>query len=166
MMKRWIMFGDYNTWANRRLYAAVAALPPTDFGRDGGAFFRSLRGTLNHILVADRIWLGRFEGEPASDLKLDQILHDDLGDLTAAREAEDERLRAFVGGLDEKDAERTIVYRRQTSPEEIRQPLEFALAHLFNHQTHHRGQAHALLTQFGGPDAGPALDLAFFQRGL
>ena len=53
-----------------------------------------------------------------------------------------------------------IVYRRQTSPEEIRQPLEFALAHLFNHQTH------ALLTQFGGPDAGPALDLAFFQRGL
>lgn len=166
MLENWRMFAAYNVWANERLYAACAARPESDFGRDGGAFFGSLKATLNHLLVTDRIWLSRFEGEPNPSYPLDAVLFEDFAGLAAARKIDDARLSAFVGSLRPDDLDAMIVYRRQTEPEGIRQPLVQALAHLFNHQTHHRGQAHALLTQFGGPSAAPALDLAFFQRGI
>lgn len=166
MIDHWRMFAAYNAWANRWLYDACAALPAADFRRDGGAFFGSLSGTLNHLLVTDRIWLARFAGEPNPGHRLDDVVCAELASLREAREAEDARLSAFVDGLTPGALAGDVVYRRQTSPETICQPLAHALAHLFNHQTHHRGQAHALLTQFAGPDAAPALDLAFFQRGV
>lgn len=166
MLDHWRMFAAYNAWANRRLYDACAARPETDFNRDGGAFFGSLKATLNHLLVTDRIWLARFEGEANPAYQLDTVLFEDLGALKTAREIEDARLSDYVGRLGQDDLVGVVAYRRQTASEDVRQPLMQALAHLFNHQTHHRGQAHALLTQFGGADAAPALDLAFFQRGM
>lgn len=166
MIEHWRMFAAYNAWANRRLYAACLQLPAADVHRDGGAFFGSIAATLNHLLVTDRIWMARFLSEPAPPYALDTILFEDFSELAAARTAEDRRIVDWVGGLTAVDLDRALVYRRQTSPEQIRQSLGQALAHLFNHQTHHRGQAHALLTQFAGPFAGPPLDLAFFQRGI
>lgn len=160
----WIMLAGYNMWANVRLYGAVRALPAETFRAEAGAFFGSLRGTLNHLLVADRIWMKRLTGEGDAPDRLDAILHGDLGSLSEARAMEDRRIASWVAGLDETALARVVRYRRVTTPDLIEQPTAEILAHLFNHQTHHRGQAHALVTRFGGPEASPVLDLLAFQR--
>ena len=156
------MLAAYNAWANRRLYAAAAGLSEAEYKADRGVFFRSMEGTLNHLLVADRIWLNRFTGEGPTYDRLDLILHDRLDDLRAAREAEDERIRGWVEGRSEDDLAATFTYTPVTNPQPVTQPLAPALFHFFNHQTHHRGQAHAVLTGFGLE--APALDLITFQR--
>jgi uncharacterized damage-inducible protein DinB len=156
------MFGHYNAWANARLYEAVALLSGEQYRADRGAFFKSVHGTLNHLLVTDRIWMQRFTGEGTAPDRLDAILFEAFGELRAARETEDRRIVAFVDGLDDGRIAGMIRYRRVSSPELIEQPLAAALAHWFNHQTHHRGQAHALLTGLVGK--APELDLLYFQR--
>jgi uncharacterized damage-inducible protein DinB len=157
------MMARYNAWANTRLYDASAAVDPEAYHAPRGAYFGSLNGTLNHILVGDRIWLRRFTGEGEMPASLDAILHDDLTSLRAAREKEDSRIVAFVHGLDDAAlANAMISYRTMTRPTDITEPLAPTLTHFFNHQTHHRGQAHCLLTQITG-DA-PSLDLIAFLR--
>ena len=156
------MFGHYNAWANRQLCEAAARLTAEQYRADRGAFFKSVHGTLNHLLVTDRIWMRRFTGEGDAPDRLDAILFETFDGLRAAREAEDRRIVDFVDGLDDIRIAASIKYRRVSSPEQFEQQLAPALAHWFNHQTHHRGQVHALLTGLVG-DA-PALDLLFFQR--
>lgn len=164
MTAHWIMFANYNAWANERLYAAVEALPAGSFHAETGVFFGSLCGTLNHLLVADRIWMKRLSGEGDAPDRLDAVLFDDFARLAEARVAEDRRICGWVSGLSDSDVAGVVRYRRVTTPDVIEQPMAETLAHLFNHQTHHRGQAHALVTRFGGADAGPVLDLLAFQR--
>jgi uncharacterized damage-inducible protein DinB len=94
--------------------------------------------------------------------RLDAVLFETLPEMRQAREAEDRRIEAYIAGLSAGDLDRTISYRRVSTPEPIVQPLGPALAHVLNHQTHHRGQAHCILTGLVG-DA-PPLDLLFFQR--
>lgn len=156
------MFGRYNAWANERLYAAAGDLSDEEFAEDRGAFFGGMAGTLNHILVADRIWMRRFTGAGSAPTSLAAILHEDLATLQEERRAEDARIARWVEGLSEADLAMPFTYRTVTNPADITQTLGPALAHVFNHQTHHRGQAHAILTGFGR-DA-PSLDLIMFQR--
>ncbi len=156
------MFAGYNAWANEQLYAAAASLNDADYRADLGAFFKSVHGTLNHILVADRVWMHRFTGTGDAPARLDAILFERFADLRAARVAEDQRIVDYIAGLSAADLEAVFSYRRLTTPDTITQPLAPALSHFFNHQTHHRGQAHALLTRLTG-DA-PSLDLMPFQR--
>ncbi len=162
MKQHYTMFAAYNAWANEQLYRAAAALSEEAFGRDTGAFFGSLRGTLNHILVADRIWLQRFTGTGDAPARLDALLYEDLLSLTAAREAEDARIRRFVDELSEEALAGDFRYTTVSDKRTVQQRLAPALAHLFNHQTHHRGQAHGILSVLGG--APPSLDLIRFQR--
>ena len=152
----------YNAWANRLLYDAVGALDDDAYRRDLGAFFGSLHGTLNHILAADRIWMRRFTGTGDAPGRLDAILHADFAALRAAREAEDRRISGWIDGLDAQALEADFTYTPVTNPVSITHPLRPALAHVFNHQTHHRGQCHAMLTALGGPSLG--LDLLYFLR--
>ena len=156
------MLAAYNAWANRRLYDAAEALTDEQYRADTGLFFRSLHGTLNHVLAGDRIWLWRMTGEGEAPDRLDAILHEDLAGLRAARESEDHRITGWVGTLDEAALARSFSYRRVTTPEPVTQPLAPALLHVFNHQTHHRGQCHAGLTRLVG--RAPELDLIYFQR--
>lgn len=156
------MLGHYNAWANARLYDAAARLDETQYKADRGAFFKSVHGTLNHLLVTDRIWMKRFTGEGDAPDRLDAILFEAFDGLRDARTAEDARILAYVDGLDEARIAGTISYRRVSSPEQFVQQLAPALAHWFNHQTHHRGQVHALLTGLG--QLSTELDLLFFQR--
>jgi uncharacterized damage-inducible protein DinB len=156
------MFGHYNAWANSRLYDAAAQLTSEHYRADRGAFFKSVHGTLNHLLVTDRVWMQRFTGEGDAPNRLDAILFETFEELRAARETEDRRIVDFVDGLDDRRIEGTIKYRRVSSPEQFEQQLAPALAHWFNHQTHHRGQIHALLTGLVG--TAPELDLLIFQR--
>jgi uncharacterized damage-inducible protein DinB len=164
LTERYRMFAAYNAWANERLYAAAAKLSDTDYRADRGAFFKSVHGTLNHLVVADRIWMRRFTGEGPAPTQLDAILFDELEPLCAARRAEDQRIERYVDGLDEAKLAGDFTYRTISNPATITQPLAPALDHFFNHQTHHRGQAHCLLTAIGGRELAPSFDLILFQR--
>jgi uncharacterized damage-inducible protein DinB len=156
------MFGHYNAWANGRLYEAAAALGTEQYRADRGAFFKSVHGTLNHLLVTDRVWMHRFTGEGDAPDRLDSILFESFTELRAARDAEDRRIIDFVDRLDDARIAGTIRYRRVSTPEQFEQQMAPALAHWFNHQTHHRGQVHGLLTGLVGK--APELDLLVFQR--
>jgi len=156
------MLGHYNAWANARLYDAAARLDETQYKADRGAFFKSVHGTLNHLLATDRIWMKRFTGDGDAPDRLDAILFETFDALRAARVAEDARIATYADGLDDTRIAGTISYQRVSSPEQFIQQLAPALAHWFNHQTHHRGQTHALLTGLGLPST--ELDLLFFQR--
>lgn len=151
----------YNRWANRRLYAAVVELDDAAYRADQGAFFRSLHGTLNHILVADRLWMARLTGAETAPMALDAILYDDFSALAAARAEEDEHILAFVEGLSEARLADTLRYTNSKG-QPFADPLALVLGHVFNHQTHHRGQAHAILTRLVG--RAPELDLIYFVR--
>lgn len=162
MHQHFRMFAAYNRWANALVYDAAATLGDDELGRDTGAFFGSLLNTLNHILVADRIWMKRFTGEGEAPKALDAILFAELAALRAAREAEDERIVAWVDGLTPKALAGRFTYMTVTDLRTVSQRLSPALAHFFNHQTHHRGQAHTILTSLGKPSL--VLDLIYFQR--
>ncbi|MGO4573769.1 DinB family protein [Microvirga sp. 2TAF3] len=162
MKPHFAMLSAYNAWCNERLYDAAAELSDRDYRADRGAFFKSVHGTLNHILVADRLWMKRFTGQGEAPDRLDAILFDDPDALREARRKEDERIVGYIDHLSEEDLSTRFHYRTVTNPTEIEQPLASALLHFFNHQTHHRGQVHGLLTGLGR-DA-PSLDLVMFQR--
>jgi uncharacterized damage-inducible protein DinB len=162
MKKHFMMFAAYNRWANGRIYDAAAQLSEEAFARDTGAFFKSMMGTLNHVLVADRVWMKRFTGEGEAPATLDTILHADFAKLRAAREAEDNRIAKWVGSLGDKAFGGRFTYMTVTDMRTISQRLAPALDHFFNHQTHHRGQAHMILTSLGEPSV--QLDLIAFQR--
>ena len=162
MKAHFSLMAGYNAWANHRLYDAVAELDDADFRADRGAFFKSVHGTLNHLLATDRIWMKRFTGKGDAPDRLDAILFDDFASLRAARQTEDERIAAYVDGLSQADLTSRIRYRTLTNPADVEEPLWPALSHLFNHQTHHRGQVHGLLT--GLRREASSLDLIMFQR--
>jgi uncharacterized damage-inducible protein DinB len=151
----------YNRWANRRVYDDAATLADAVRKRPAGVFFGSLHGTLNHMLVADYIWMRRFTGDGPQPERLNQILHEDFAALRTAREQEDERIFGFVTGL--TDYDRVLSYQNSTG-KTFQQQLGPALAHFFNHQTHHRGQVHAALT-ISGIREPASLDLLGLQRG-
>lgn len=162
MKSHFEMMAGYNGWANERVYDAAAAMPGDLYRKEHGAFFGSVHRTLNHILVGDRIWMGRFTGTGGAPTRLDAVLFDDFEELRMARRSEDDRIQAYVGSLSDTDLAGRFRYRTITNPTDIHQPLSPALTHFFNHQTHHRGQVHCLLTQLAG-DA-PSLDLILYQR--
>lgn len=145
----------YNRWMNDALYATAATLSDEARRRDRGAFFRSLHGTFNHLLVADRIWLGRVHGAllPPGDLgpggirSLDQELVSDFGDLRRERALTDDALSAWVTGLTEDALAGTLSFTRRG--QQVAVPLAWVAHHVFNHQTHHRGQITTLLHQQG-----------------
>jgi len=153
-------FARYNAWANRRLYGACGKLSESDYLKPRASFFGSIHATLNHLMVAVRIGLGRIEGRPEK-LALNQILYGDFTALHVARVAEDDRLIRVVEGIDPARLDQPLDYLN-TRGERFRTPLRIVLGHLFNHQTHHRGQVHGLLSQTPVPP--PELDLIYFVR--
>jgi uncharacterized damage-inducible protein DinB len=156
------MFAAYNRWANETVYAAAKELTPQELETDRGAFFGSILGTLNHLLCADRIWMRRFTGTGEAPSALNTILFDKLGPLEEARRAEDERIAIWVGSITEGALATNFTYTPITNPQVVTQKLGSALSHFFNHQTHHRGQCHMILTSLGKPSL--TLDLVYFQR--
>ena len=155
------MFARYNRCANARLYGAAGRLPAEEYLKQRPAFFKSIHGTLNHLLVADRIWFGRILDGQAPPLKLDQMLYGDFIALEVARRAEDQRIVHAIEGMRPDRFTQPLDYRN-TRGERFVQPLREVLAHVFNHQTHHRGQVHDQLSQTAVPP--PELDLIFFLR--
>jgi len=152
----------YNAWANGRLYEACGQLSEDEYGKPRPAFFGSIHGTLNHLLIGDWIWLARIEGQGSPRVRLDDQPCASLAALRDARATEDARMIRLVDGYAEDDLARIVRYRLITRAEAAETPLHICWLHLFNHQTHHRGQVHDQLSQT--PVAPPPLDLIFYLR--
>jgi uncharacterized damage-inducible protein DinB len=150
------MLALYNTLANQRLYTACALLDDVERNRIRPAFFKSIHATLNHILVGDRIWLNRFAGKEVPSTGLNAILYEDFDALRTARVEEDARMEAFTADLTPDFLSQTIQYCNNQGNIHT-DPATLLVAHLFNHQTHHRGQIHDMLSQTN--IAPPSLDM-------
>lgn len=155
-----VLFSQYNSWANTRLYNAAATLPHDELVADRKAFFGSIFGTLNHILVGDRAWLGRILDLDFGITNLDQTLHDDLASLRQARVETDQLIETTMASA---PLDGDLTYTALTGGNQ-RTPRSVVFSHLFNHQTHHRGQVHQMLGE-AGLEA-PPLDLIYFYRQL
>ena len=160
LTRHFILMADYNRWMNTRVYEAASRLNVATLHVDQGAFFGSVFGTLNHLLVADTIWLQRFSAHPARFAALASIaalppprslsepLHADLAALWAARQSMDTVIVALCAEATESDYAQSLTYANRADQTFVRSfgPL---MQHFFNHQTHHRGQATTLLSQAG-----------------
>jgi uncharacterized damage-inducible protein DinB len=152
----WAQYARYNRLANETLFEACSGLSDAEYRRDLGAFFGSVLGTLNHLLLGDTIWMTRFEGGTHPSTSLDAILFDQFDALRAARAQMDRRIERFFETLPH-DFERGSVRYVNNAGLESEDPLSVILPHFFNHQTHHRAQVHTLLSQLGHNP--PVLDL-------
>ncbi len=145
------MMAAYNSEMNRRLYAAAARIPDTERRAERGAFHGSLHATLNHLLWGDRMWMSRLAGwdKPPAGVAASRTLHEDFDDLRAARQAADAAIEAWAAGLDEAALAGDLTWFSGGTGREWTLPRWITVTHLFNHQTHHRGQVHCLITQAG-----------------
>lgn len=157
---QFVRFAQYNSWFNGQLYDCVERLDDAERKRDRGAFFRSIHDTLDHILLCDRSWLSRIErsalpfasltnADLIPDLRdLAQGVTQDFEALRSKRRATDTVLEAFVHELTPEILEEDLDYKNSKGTD-FANPLWHVVAHIFNHQTHHRGQVTALLSQTG-----------------
>lgn len=145
------LMADYNAEMNRRLYAAAAHLPDAERKADRGAFWQSIHGTLAHILWGDTQWMSRFDNwpKPAVPIKQSASMVDDFGELTVRREKADADIIDWARRVDDAWLAEDLVWFSGAAGKEMRRQKGKLVVHFFNHQTHHRGQAHALLTARG-----------------
>jgi uncharacterized damage-inducible protein DinB len=139
----------YNRWMNQRLYACCATLSDEQRRQDRGAFFKSIHGTLNHLIFADQAWLNRFTGRSLEGLNPDVALQDSFEKLSARRAELDEELAAWVETVQAEWLAADFSYFSKAYNSTFTRPAWLLVTHLFNHQTHHRGQLTTLLSQCG-----------------
>lgn len=144
----------YNRWMNEKVYAAAAMLSDEQRKANRGAFFQSVHGTLNHLLLTDEAWMQRLHGQPVSMTSPDEELHSDFEALREARIAMDQRLMDWAVQLEDVGPTHTLSFFSVSYQKQITLPYVVAVMQVFNHQTHHRGQVTTLLTQLG-VDVGP-----------
>lgn len=141
----------YNAWQNRNLFGAAATLNETDRRTDRGAFFGSIHGTLSHILWGDTIWMSRFDGweKPAVGISGSAAWADTWEALSNGRAEADARILRWAGDADDSDFDGELSWYSGSLGRSVTKPLGLCVVHFFNHQTHHRGQVHAMLTAAG-----------------
>ena len=142
------LLANFNTWANEKITTSCKKLTETEYKKDRMAFFSSIHGTLNHLLVVDRAYISRIKGKDHGLKSLDQILYEKLFQLEEARIKEDKRLVDLVNSLTEESIHREITYKGFETGNTT-YTINMILITLFNHQTHHRGQIHNMLSQAG-----------------
>ena len=141
----------YNSEMNRRIYGAAARLSDEERKRERGAFWGSIHGTLNHILWGDLAWMSRFDGwdKLAHGIKQSGGLHEDFFALQNARAEADCRISDWAGRVKPDWLSGDLTWHSAVLGKEISKPVSLLVVHFFNHQTHHRGQVHAMLTAAG-----------------
>ncbi|TFL13603.1 damage-inducible protein DinB [Pusillimonas caeni] len=143
------VMAGYNRWMNERLYDVCAGMSDEERKRDMKAFFGSIHKTFNHILLADRVWLGRLAAQPFEVHSLDQELYADFQALARERAMTDSEIEDTVSNLSPERLKESITYRSISRRQEATLPCGLILLHMFNHQTHHRGQVTAIMSQLG-----------------
>jgi uncharacterized damage-inducible protein DinB len=154
-------FAHYNAWANAKLYEACGKLSEAEYLKSRPSFFGSIHATLNHILVGDRAWMSRFTGGVSNITALNQELYAEFTGLHVARQAEDALIISYVENLDDGTLMSWLEYTNMAGEDQADE-ISILLSHFFNHQTHHRGQVHALLSQTDV--APPSIDLIYYLR--
>jgi uncharacterized damage-inducible protein DinB len=141
----------YNAEINRRLYEASARIPDAARRENRGAFWGSLHGTLTHLLWGDQIWMSRFDNgpPPAATIKDSARMIESFDELRRARVEADEKISDWAGRVTDAWLAKDETWFSQAAEKELSKPRGFLVTHFFNHQTHHRGQAHALITACG-----------------
>lgn len=141
----------YNHEMNRRLYAAAVRLPDAERKRDAGAFWSSLHGTLSHLVWADSLWLSRFSTwpKPTTSLAESAVMIKDFSALAGTREKLDAAISDWSAAIDETWLAADQTWFSASARGSRTAPRALLVVHMFNHQTHHRGQAHALITRAG-----------------
>lgn len=151
------LMARYNRWQNASIYAAANQIPDAERNKDLGAFFGSVHATLNHLLWGDQIWLHRFAGTPAPAARSPQESVQNLlpwDTLENQRKAFDETIMAWTERLDPTWLEGDLTWYSGAAGRQISRPRWLLVTHFFNHQTHHRGQVHGMLTRMGAkPEA-------------
>ena len=140
------LLANFNKWTNGKIITACKKLTETEYKKDRGAFFSSIHGTLNHLLVVDRAYIFHIEEKDHGLKSLDQILYENLFQLEEARIKEDKRLVDLVNNLSEESIHKEITYKGFETGNTT-YTINTILMTLFNHQTHHRGQIHNMLVQ-------------------
>lgn len=145
------LMAAYNSEMNRRLYAAADRLGEAQRREDRGAFFGSIHATLSHLMWADTIWMSRFAGwpQPAVGGSQSTTAYPDWAALKPLRAETDARIEGWMASLDPAWLEGDLSWYSGLSQRDMTRPRPVVMTHFFNHQTHHRGQVHALLTSFG-----------------
>ena len=147
------LMARYNRWQNQSLYSAADRLPDVERKRSRGAFFESIHGTLSHILFGDQAWMHRFD--PSREAPKIKSMPDalsaipDWSELKAERVALDEIIIAWADTMKSGDIEGELSWYSAATGRQVTKPRWELITHMFNHQTHHRGQVHCLLTQNG-----------------
>ena len=141
----------YNAEMNRRIYGAAQRLSDAARREPRGAFWGSIHGTLAHLLWGDQVWMSRFDGWPKPNVRQSDSasLIEDFNELQAARFDADARISDWAQRTDESWLAQDMVWFSTSKSREMRQPISFLVTHFFNHQTHHRGQVHAMITAAG-----------------
>jgi uncharacterized damage-inducible protein DinB len=139
----------YNRWVNAQIYEAATALSEEERRRTLGGAFGSVHGTLSHLVVSDQVWLQRFRGQPLTWPAAGQDVHADFASLREARLLTDADLEAWAASIDPAFGDRAFSFRSIVYNRDRTVPGWSAVLHLFNHQTHHRGQVMTLLRQLG-----------------
>jgi uncharacterized damage-inducible protein DinB len=154
------LMANYNTWMNDRLYDEARKLPVDELMIDRKAFFGSIFATLNHIAVADTLWLRRFATHPANypalqmaqawptPKSLGSPLFDDIGRLSSHRQVLDQTITDWAASIEEHELDHLLTYTNSRGVVSSK-PFFGLVMHFFNHQTHHRGQATTLFSQCG-----------------
>lgn len=145
------LMAAYNSEMNRRIYAGADRLTEAQRREDRGLFWTSLFGTLNHLMWADRQWMSRLSDWPKNTIPNPQspTLIADWQDLKSERTKADAKIEAWAAGIDDAWLSEDLVWFSGAAGKEMRREKHGLMVHFFNHQTHHRGQAHAALTGFG-----------------
>ena len=149
------LMARYNLWQNGSIYGAAATLSDEERKRDRGAFFKSIHGTLNHLLWGDQTWMNRLAEMPAPRVSMSDSAgyHENWAELTQERHAFDAAIANWAAGLTEAWLREDLTWFSGAAGRELSKPKWLLVTHFFNHQTHHRGQVHAMLTQAGAvPD--------------
>jgi uncharacterized damage-inducible protein DinB len=142
------LMAKYNQWMNQQLYAVCAEIPDVKRRQDLGAFFRSIHGTLNHLLYGDNAWMGRFTNQPFSGT-IGQELYADFDQLRLEREHLDQQILEWSEQLDRAWLSQPFEYISNVDRQHYVLPTWILVTHMFNHQTHHRGQLTTLIKQLG-----------------
>jgi uncharacterized damage-inducible protein DinB len=140
------MLARYNRIANERLYEACGRLDPIEYRRERKGSFGSIHGLLNHLVLGDRIWMSRFAGAGNTTPPLNSILFDSFAELRSARAAQDEEIEAFFAKIDTDFLQKQLPYTNNQGKDYL-ETAPVAVLHFFNHQTHHRGQVHVMISQ-------------------
>jgi uncharacterized damage-inducible protein DinB len=159
-----LVMARYNAWQNKQLKAIFATLDPAALTQDRGAFFGSILGTANHVVWGDQIWMSRFAGTqaPQGDIQQSVSLTLSREDWSIARFHTDGDILFWAEQLRAVDLAGDLSWYSGALGAEVEKPLQQCVVHMFNHQTHHRGQIHAMLTAIGA--TAPVSDLAFMPQ--